>query len=288
MKKFKFLNILLLLALLFGIAPARATLLAQDRVQVIRMGSVIWLNSSDFTGSTLPDPVTEAHGGTNQTSYTTGDTLVATASNTLGKKAVGFNGAVMVANSNSTGGEDWAVECGEKIPVISGNYLQTFSFAATSSATITANTTYLAPITVCFPQTFTALSFAPLVITGANFKVAIYASDSAGKITGAPIVSGAVASVTTASATNEDGTVTATLFKPGRYWEAIVSDTTGTATVVGSAAQGNIYGGPNMTANTGGRYTISNSYATGFGDLTSTTPTYGAGNNAMFLGLKAQ
>jgi hypothetical protein len=52
----------------------------------------------DFTGaggSSLSDPVTETHGGTNQTSYAKGDFLQASAANTLQKLAIGSQGQIL-------------------------------------------------------------------------------------------------------------------------------------------------------------------------------------------------
>ena len=51
--------------------------------------AAIALGGSEVTG-TLP----EAKGGTNQSTYTTGDTLYASAANTLSKRAIGSNGDV--------------------------------------------------------------------------------------------------------------------------------------------------------------------------------------------------
>ncbi len=52
---------------------------------------------------------TEAHGGTNQTTYTTGDTLYASASNTLSKLAVGATGTVLTV---AGGVPTWAAATG--------------------------------------------------------------------------------------------------------------------------------------------------------------------------------
>lgn len=54
-------------------------------------------------GSTLPDPVTETHGGTNQTTYTLGDMLYASAANTLAKLAGSTSAAKRVLVQTGTG-----------------------------------------------------------------------------------------------------------------------------------------------------------------------------------------
>jgi hypothetical protein len=43
----------------------------------------------------LTIPVTESSGGTNQTSYATGDLLYASASNTLSKRTIGTSGQIL-------------------------------------------------------------------------------------------------------------------------------------------------------------------------------------------------
>ena len=50
------------------------------------------------TGTWNGDTITEAHGGTNQTSYTRGDILYATADNTLAKLAIGTAGQMLVSD----------------------------------------------------------------------------------------------------------------------------------------------------------------------------------------------
>lgn len=50
------------------------------------------------TGTWNGDAITEAHGGTNQTSYTRGDILYATADNTLAKLSIGTSGQVLMSD----------------------------------------------------------------------------------------------------------------------------------------------------------------------------------------------
>lgn len=59
----------------------------------------IFSQSQSGGSSSLPDPVTESHGGTNQTTYAKGDIIHATATNTLGKLAVGTQGQIPVVQS---------------------------------------------------------------------------------------------------------------------------------------------------------------------------------------------
>jgi hypothetical protein len=57
-------------------------------------GFTVALGTSTITGA-----LTETHGGTNQTTYTTGDILYASASNTLSKLAIGSNGKYLSISS---------------------------------------------------------------------------------------------------------------------------------------------------------------------------------------------
>lgn len=59
----------------------------------------IFSQSQSGGSSSLPDPVTESHGGTNQTTYAKGDIIHATATNTLGKLAVGTQSQLPVVQS---------------------------------------------------------------------------------------------------------------------------------------------------------------------------------------------
>ena len=76
-------------------------------------GSGVTLDDSDnITGVnslTLVTPLDETYGGTGQTTFTTGDILYASASNTLSKLAVGSNGEVLTL---AAGVPSWAAASG--------------------------------------------------------------------------------------------------------------------------------------------------------------------------------
>ena len=60
------------------------------------------LSTTGLTGSNLywkAQPIAEIYGGTNQTSYTTGDILYASATNTLSKLSIGSTGQVLKVSS---------------------------------------------------------------------------------------------------------------------------------------------------------------------------------------------
>lgn len=69
----------------------------------IASGKVITTTTGGLLQGTVP--ITEALGGTNQTTYTTGDLLYASASNTLSKRAIGSSGNVLTV---SGGVPTWA------------------------------------------------------------------------------------------------------------------------------------------------------------------------------------
>jgi hypothetical protein len=86
--------------------------------------------SGDVTLS-LSVPVTEVRGGTNQTTYTTGDLLYASASNTLTKRAIGTTGQVLTV---SGGVPTWATPAG------GGKVLQVVYGSTTTTTDITSST----------------------------------------------------------------------------------------------------------------------------------------------------
>lgn len=69
----------------------------------------------------LTIPVTETSGGTNQTTFTTGDILYASATNTLSKRAIGSTGNVLTV---SGGVPTWAAPAGggKVLQVVTGTY----------------------------------------------------------------------------------------------------------------------------------------------------------------------
>jgi hypothetical protein len=90
--------------------------------------------SGDVTLS-LSIPVTEVRGGTNQTTYTTGDILYASASNTLTKRAIGTTGQVLTV---SGGLPTWATPSGG-FPT----HVGCLTFKSGSQSLSNANQTYI-------------------------------------------------------------------------------------------------------------------------------------------------
>lgn len=83
----------------------------------------------------LSVPVTEENGGTNQTTYTTGDLLYASASNTLSKRSIGTSGQVLTV---SGGVPTWAT------PSSGGGYtlLETLSLSGSSTTSSSISGSY--------------------------------------------------------------------------------------------------------------------------------------------------
>lgn len=61
-------------------------------------------DSSSVSGSSLSDPVTETHGGTGEVTYAKGDTLYASAVDTISKLSIGSNGQILAVQSTGVPG----------------------------------------------------------------------------------------------------------------------------------------------------------------------------------------
>lgn len=172
----------------------------------------------------------------------------------------------------------------------SGRVLLPKSFGAVSIATLSSGIIYFAKLVVEEDQVFTGLQFAPVVVTGANYKMGLYPTLSDFP-TGLPLTgtTGIISSVTTAAATAKNLVWGTPLTIPkGKYQAAILSDTTGTANAVASAGQANEYGGADATTANGTRLTFSQAYATGLTDLTGQTIVDNTTNVGFYFGLVAQ
>lgn len=94
-------------------------------------------------------PVSVANGGTNVTSYTKGDILVATGSTTLAKLTVGSDNQVLTADAAQASGVKWATPAGSQ---------NVFTTIACSSGTN--------PVADSSTDTLTLTGTAPLTVTG--------------------------------------------------------------------------------------------------------------------------
>lgn len=132
--------------------------------------------SGDVTLS-LSTPVSATNGGTAQTTYTTGDLLYASASNTLSKRAIGTTGQVLTV---SGGVPTWATAAG------GGKVLQVVSAVTTTSTAITTQSMSDTSITATITPTSATSKI--LVIISAQ-SVLSRASNEA--IAGAQLLRGA-------------------------------------------------------------------------------------------------
>lgn len=127
------------------------------------------------SGGTAPDislgTVPETKGGTNQTTYTTGDTLYASGSNTLSKRAIGTTGQVLTV---SGGVPTWATP--SAAPTATSSFVQTGSADYTLVATGFTDVSFGgSDFKITLPSTGTYLVIAILEITGSPSDETIYA-----------------------------------------------------------------------------------------------------------------
>lgn len=259
----------------------------------LKWGDLKIFSSQILTKLGIPnfaDPLTETHGGTNQTSYAKGDILIGTASNTLGKKTIGADGTILVADTASTGGAGY-FNVSPYVQTPPSNYLLPLLYNNTPAvASLAAGTIYFTPFTIYKTQIFTALGFSPVVGTAVSYKTGVYNALN-GMPTGTLITNTNVTTgpLTTATATNNDATFGAAVtLSPGQYYAAILPDTTGTANFVPSAGLTNNGGSSTTATITQFRYSFSQSYATGLTDMTGQTFVKNSGSTYPLLGLKAQ
>ena len=110
---------------------------------------VIGLSTTSVVGSLFydirsPDSNGGGHvqsavkGGTGQTTFTKGDTFVATGASTISKLAVGLDGQAFVADSSVAAGVKWGTASGTKLAVIASTIsLRSASTAETSLVSVT-------------------------------------------------------------------------------------------------------------------------------------------------------
>lgn len=295
----KKLSILLLsFLLLFGQAEAR------QQLQVLENGApkTSSVDIDDIPSSSTPTPI--GSGGTGQVAQdeafdalapttTLGDIIVRGASDNV-RIPVGTNGFVPFADSGATNGVDW-YQPAARPTTQTGRYLTPTCSSTLSTATLAANTQYVAPVYVGTRQTFTAVGFSvsafTYVATTLNITTGIYVD--AGGVPGALVAGSSVAtaiSTTVAAATNYDGTFISPLeLTPGRYWLVILADSPSTTTITAlpTNCNANLTGVSTMANQNGARISKSQTYGSGLANPFG-SPTYNEASATPWLGLKAQ
>lgn len=153
-----------------------------------------------------------------------GDLLVGTADDTVARLAVGSDGTVPVADTNSTSGILWARPARPAL-FASGGYT---AVAASSSAVgQTNNRLFYLPFFVPRRMTFdrVAVNHTATTTTTGGVRLGLYATATAGGAPGALITDYGVADLTTAAGVKEL-TISTTL-DPGIYWAAAAYQYTG-------------------------------------------------------------
>lgn len=124
--------------------------------------SVGTLTSGTWNASTI----TETHGGTNQTSYTTGDVLYASASNTLSKLPIGSNGNYLTITAGTPA---WtSVTPGSPFDFFVSSQVTTSSSTISSGTFTTFSNSPAFTFTPNFTATYKVYASVPLDQVGAN------------------------------------------------------------------------------------------------------------------------
>ena len=221
-----------------------------------------WKMQLTPTGLQLADALSPIYGGTGLTSYTAGDLIYSTATNTLGKLGIGTNGQVLAVVS---GAPAWS------------------NPAAFGVTTFSGGTTGLTPATA----TLGAITLAGTLVTGnggtglTSFTSggAVYATSTSALTTGTlPVASGGSGAVT----------LTGVLYGNGvsAFTAATGSEI---ATAIGSSAVTNATNAANVAVSTGSAATNYISFHTATTGnlpvLTNTGLTYNASTNAITGGI---
>jgi len=129
-------------------ANTSGTLLNNNSGVTISSGTI---TATEFSGSISPADLSSAvpatKGGTAQTTYTTGDILYSSASNTLAKRAIGSTGQVLTV---SGGVPAWATPAAGGVSSITGTASQITASASTGAVTLSL------PSSVTISSIFTA------------------------------------------------------------------------------------------------------------------------------------
>lgn len=177
----------------------------------------------------------------------------------------------------------------EKFTIQSGWYLTPEVYGSVTGSSITLGQTYFVPVLVHQSTTFTAIAAYSTTATAFNAKLGVYADDGS-EATGTPI-SGTTGTVAMGAAA---GVVEHTFASPvtlaaGRYWLAVLLDTTTSLNVMPQTGISNYIGVADLVNANGKRFYLpSTPYASGLVDMTAQTFTYQNGLGPVWVGLKAQ
>lgn len=201
--------------------------------------------------------------------------------------AVGIDGTVPIANTNSTNGFDWFASP-SRPKLQSGRFLTPFNAGTNSGVTGTASVLFFAPVYLQTRQTFTALGFA---MSGASTAISIIMgvyADNGGipglLVSGSSVTGGPYTDVGDTSHTiNFTAPVT---FNPGWYWVGIQPSGSQAIKGVGSVIPGWILGCPDLLTQAV-RPQISNTFGSGL-PANGAATTFTSGNAYPFIGMLAQ
>lgn len=218
-----------------------------------------------------------------------GSLITFSASNTAGALAVGADGTIPIANSNSTNGIDWFGQYTGRPKVKTGRIIVPFYSSSLSSTSYSTSNIYTVPVYVGVRQTFTGEAFGVVTAaTALNVKVGIYA-DSSG-LPGALIAGSTATGGPYTDITDTSHTVTysvALTLDPGWYWLAIQTDQTQTLKAVSSTGAVASLGGAADMITTGTKMTVANTYSNGM-PSTFGTVVFTESAASAYLGLVAQ
>lgn len=218
-------------------------------------------------------PIPEDEGGTNQTSYTTGDILYASGADTLSKLAVGSNDEVLTL---AAGVPSWAAASGgattREVPIFDndGTHIGGPLIVDTNtlaSVGVTDQRLYLLPLNIPIDCTLDRLlARVATGVAGATFRVGLY--DQVGGIPTNLIAESGVLSAATSSTIVESAALSTSL-TAGFYWGAITVDENAGAVSISGVGS---YKNPGWYGISGSSITIRNYYLKDSIDPASSLP----------------